>query len=185
MIQQSVQIPILTKRFEETQLKKQLWIVLLHANRTPPHVGLIINGSYNSLTLKGHELDVDLETLLKTISLKKIESVFIKLVPHPVFSFDYQLQIFKEYIKQFQKVKPNTATCLSPIKLFFQEFYALQLNENELLYELIERLKENNYLEYAQSLSFNLPLNAIELPFYSTAQLYEIITKQQLPHNND
>ncbi len=185
MIQQSVQIPILTKKFDEAQLKKHLWIVLLHANRTPPHVGLIINGNYNSLTLKGHELDVDLEALLKTISLKKIESVFIKLVPHPVFSFDYQLQILKEYIKQFQKVKPNEATCLSPIKLFFQEFYALQLNTDELLFEMIERLEANNYLEYTQSLNFNLPLNAIELPFYTSEQLQEIIIKQQLPHNND
>lgn len=185
MIQQSIHISIPTKKINVNSLGKHLWIALLHVNRIPPHVGLIVNGSYNSLTLKGHELDIDSEVLLKTISLKKIESVFIKVVPHPVFSIDYQLQILKEYIKQFQKVKPNEATCLSPIKLFFQEFYALQLNDKELLFELIERLKSNNYLEYAQSLNFNLPLNAIELPFYTSEQLQEIIIKEHLPYNKD
>ncbi|MDX2173516.1 MAG: hypothetical protein SFY56_10360 [Bacteroidota bacterium] len=185
MIQQSVHISIPTKKNDVHLLGKHLWIALLHVDRIPPHVGLIVKGSYNSLTLKGHELDIDLAVLLKTISLKKIESVFIKVVPHPVFSIDYQLQILREYIKQFQKVEPNEATCLSPIKLFFQEFYALQLNENELLYDFIERLNANNYLEYAQSLNFNLPLNVIELPFYTSEQLQEIIIKEHLPYSND
>ncbi len=185
MIQPTVHITLPTKSFDAKKLKKQLWVVLLHANRIPPHVGLIINGSYNSLTIKGHELDIDVDVLLKTISQKKIESTFIKLVHHPVFSYDYQLQIFKEYIKQFIQVKAFEASCLSPIKLFFQEFYALQVNNSELLFEFIERLHKNNYLEAAQSLNFNLPLNCIELPVYSTQQLNTIIEKERLPYYND
>jgi hypothetical protein len=185
VIQQTIQILTPTKKFDKHQLTKHLWIVLLHANRIPPHVGLLINGNYNSLTLKGYEFDVDIEVLLKTISLKKIESVFIKVVSHPVFSFDFQIQIFKEHIKQFQKVKPNEATCLSPVRLFFNEFYALQLNTNELLFELIEQLNANNYLEYAQSINFILPLNAIEIPFYTYEQLQQIISVEYLPYNNE
>ena len=122
----------------------------------------------NSLTIKGHELDIDLDVLLKTISQKKIETMFIKLVHHPVFSYDYQLQIFKEYIKKFNQVKAFEASCLSPIKLFFQEFYALQLNATELLFEFMQRLQTNNYLDNVQSLNFTLPLNYIELPFYKS-----------------
>ena len=185
MKNQSIHIPLPTKNFDAPLLKKKLWLVLLHANRIPPHVGLIINGSYNSLTIKGHELDIDVDVLLKTISQKKIESTFIKLIHHPVFSYDYQLQIFKEYIKKYKQVKAFDASCLSPIKLFFQEFYALQLNNDELLFEFLERLHKNNYLEFAQSLNFNLPLNGIELPTYSIEQLNDKITKERLPYYND
>ncbi len=185
MIHPSVHIPLPTKNFEAYKLQKNLWIVLLHANRIPPHVGLIINGNYNSLTIKGHELDIDLDVLLKTISQKKIETMFIKLVHHPVFSYDYQLQIFKEYIKKFNQVKAFEASCLSPIKLFFQEFYALQLNETELLFEFMQRLQTNNYLDNVQSLNFTLPLNYIELPFYTNEQLNDVITKERLPYYND
>ena len=180
-----IKVKIITKTFNASQLLKNVWIVLLHANRIPPHVGLILNGSYNSLTIKGQELDINLDVILKTISQKKIETTFIKLVPHPVFSYDYQLQIFKEYIKQFKHVKALEATCLSPIKLFLQEFYALKFNTDELLFNLIERLSLNNYLEVAQSLNFNLSLNNIELPTYTTQQLNELISKERLPYYKD
>ncbi len=49
----------------------------------------------------------------------------------------------------------------------------------------MERLHKNNYLESAQSLNFNLPLNCIELPVYSTQQLNTIIEKERLPYYND
>lgn len=184
MIIPTAHIPIPTVNFDANKLKKQLWLVLLHANRIPPHVGLIINGSYNSLTIKGHELDIDLKILLKTISQKKIESTFIKIVPHPVFSCDYQLQIFKEYIKKIPQVTAFEASCLTPVKLFFQEFYALQLNNDELLFEFIERLNNNNYLDFAQSLNFTLSLNAVQLPSYTKEQLNDLIIKERLPYYN-
>ena len=180
-----IEVKIITKAFNPSQLLKNVWIVLLHSNRIPPHVGLILNGSYNSLTIKGQELDINLDVLLKTVSQKKIETTFIKLEHHPVFSVDYQLQIFKEYIKQYKQVKALEATCLSPIKLFLQEFYALPLNTDELLFNLIERLQVNNYLDFAQSVNFNLSLNKIELPTYTIQQLNELISKERLPYYND
>ena len=94
-------------------------------------------------------------------------------------------EIFKEYIKQYKQVKALEATCLSPIKLFLQEFYALPLNTDELLFNLIERLQVNNYLDFAQSVNFNLSLNKIELPTYTIQQLNELISKERLPYYND
>lgn len=74
-----VQIEVETSTFRAAALNKDSLLVILHANRIPPHIGLLINGNYNSLTIKGHELNVNIEALLKTISQKKIESVFIEL----------------------------------------------------------------------------------------------------------
>ena len=121
--------------FEDTKdtavLSKGTWLVVLHASRVPPHVGLMIDGNYNSLTIKERELNVSSEALLKTISKKKIESLFLKIIKHPVFSSDYQLNTFKEQLNQFTVVRQNEATCLSPLKLFFEEFYAIKNNKEQ------------------------------------------------------
>ena len=165
------------------ELSNHSWIVVLHSSCIPPHIGILINGSYNSLTIKGHETDVDISVLLKTIQQKKIEAVFLKLKKHPVFSLDYQKEIFQIQVKQFTQVKPNEASCLSPVKLFLTEFYAVQLMEKELLYELVERLKQNDYIDKVLGLNIENQINSKEFyfPIYSYTELQAVILKEQ-PH---
>lgn len=166
-------------------LKQCTWLVVLHTNRIPPHIGILINGSYYSLTIKGQDLGLDLSVLLKTIKQKNIETIFICLKKHPVFSIDFQKEICKHFISQFEKVKPNYATCLSPVKLFLQEFYAISLIEDELLYQLIERLNNNNYIEFVFSLNLYHQLNngCFEFVKYSNEQLQQAIIKETQPFN--
>jgi hypothetical protein len=61
---------------ETSVLTKGTWLVILHASRIPPHVGLMIDGNYNSLTIKERELNVSSEVLLKTISQKRLKLYF-------------------------------------------------------------------------------------------------------------
>jgi len=181
MIIQSPYMLSLQHTFNEDVLLKNTWLVILHASRTPPHIGILIDGNYNSLTIKGHELDININILLKTIHQKKIESLFIQLKKHPVFSNDYQKEICQYYIKQFTQVKVNEASCLSPIKLFLQEFYAICENKQELLFELIERLKQNQYIEltYGLNIDDKLKEGEFSLPIYSNEQLQEIIKSER------
>lgn len=166
--------------FNTDVLLKNGWLIVLHSCRTPPHAGIIINGHYYSLTIKGQELNVKVEILLKTISQKKIETVAIQLIKQPVFSLDYQKEVIIHYIKQFPKVQAGKATCMSPVKLFLQEFYALNYLESELLYELIERLKQNKYIY--QSVGFNLNKDnketLISFPVYTNKNLQDIIDNE-------
>lgn len=163
------------------ELSNHTWIAVLHASRIPPHIGIITNGNYNSLTIKGHETNIDVRVLLKTIQQKKIETVFIKLKKHPVFSLDYQKEIFQIQLKQFTQVKPNEASCLSPVKLFLTEFYAIQLIEKELLFELVERLKQNDYIDKVLGLNIENQNNSKEFyfPLYSYSELQDVILKEQ------
>ena len=162
------------------ELSKNTWIVILHASRTPPHIGILVDGNYNSLTIKGHELNINISVLLKTIQQKKIESLFIQLKRHPVFSTNYQLEICQHHIKQFIQVN-NEATCLSPVKLFLQEFYVIPLHEKELLFELVERLKQNDYIH--KTIGFNVEENIsheeFQLPIYSNAELQKVIETER------
>lgn len=177
MITQSPYTLSIENSFEQELLEKGVWLVILHASRTPPHIGILINGNYNSLTIKGHELDVDIKVLLKTIQQKKIESLFLKLKKHPVFSSEYQKEICQFYIQQFNQVKANEASCLSPIKLFLQEFYAIDERKKELLFELIERLNQNQYISLTLGLNIEDKLdgNEFALPMYTNEKLQEII----------
>jgi hypothetical protein len=177
MITQSPYSLTISESFSQEVLLKNTWLVILHASRTPPHIGIMVNGNYNSLTIKGHELNVNSTVLLKAIQQKKIETLFIQLKKHPVFSSDYQKEICQNYIQQFTQVKVNEASCLSPIKLFLQEFYAIPENKNELLFELIERLKQNQYISLTLGLNIDEKIEEHEfsLPMYSNKQLQEII----------
>jgi hypothetical protein len=160
--------------------EKNCWLVILHASRIPPHVGLMINGNYNSLTIKEREFDISLEPLLKTISQKKIETLFIKIEKQPVFSNDYLLQVFQEQLKQFTVVKQGEATCLSPVKLFFEEFYAVRKDE-KLLYEFIETLLDNNYITEVVGLNIKNKKenNIFTFNCYSAEELQQRIKEER------
>ncbi len=162
------------------ELSKHTWIVISHASRIPPHVGILIDGNYNSLTIKGHELNVRLEVLLKTIQQKKIETLFIKLAKHPVFSGQYQLEVFQHQIQQFTQVNDETS-CLSPVKHYLQEFYVIPLQESQLLFELVERLKQNQYIHKTIGLNIDNKLKGedFELPIYSSEQLRLVIQTER------
>jgi len=181
MIIQSPYTLTVSDEFSDKGLTKDAWLVILHASRTPPHIGLLIAGSYNSLTIKGQELNINITVLLKTIQQKKIETLFVKLKQHPVFSIDYQKEICQYYIKQFTQVKAHEASCLSPIKLFLQEFYAVDERKHELLFELIERLKQNEYIDVTRGLNISdkVDHNEFSLPMYSNENLQEIIKTER------
>ena len=62
-----------SKNFSAKELSKHTWLVVLNASRIPPHVGVLIEGNYNSLTIKGRELDVNIDVLIKMIRQKKLK----------------------------------------------------------------------------------------------------------------
>lgn len=187
MIIESPYTIAVSKEFNEHELARNTWLVILHASRIPPHVGIVIDGNYNSLTIKGHELNIGIEVLLKTIQQKKIETLFVQLKKHPVFSTDYQKEVCQHYIQQFTQVKQNEASCLSPVKLFLQEFYALCLNEKELLFELTERLKQNNYISSATGLNIEgkLEHEQFSLPMYTHEELQKVIQSERSNYYKD
>ena len=159
------------KPFDELNLNKGLFICLLHAKRTPPHIGIIINGLFHSLTIKGAEPGVELKALLKTISQKKIESIFFKVVPHPVYSLDHLNAIFLELLKKYPVIKSKEVTCLSPVKDFFNEYYAFNSLAEDIIYAFLNGLNNNNFILEAYSLNLTLVNNTIEVPIYTQSEL--------------
>jgi hypothetical protein len=143
----------------DASLDKSLWIVVLHACRIPPHVGLLFNGNYFSLNLKGVEKNIDLSVLLRTIELQNIKSVFFKVKKHPVFSVDYLKEVFENDLSNYQKVTTDN-TCFKPVKLFFEEHYLFCSQPINFLFELFSPLITNEMIE--KTIALNLKEEIVE-----------------------
>jgi len=137
----------ITQSFYANAIKKGIYLVLQHADRIPPHIGMMIDNEYHSLNIKGQELNISGNVLLKNIGLRKIPTLFIKIKKHPVFSNQHLNESFIEQVKTFDKVKVDGNTCLSPIRLFFDEFYAINKTNIHLIFDLLDELKKNDFIE--------------------------------------
>lgn len=168
----------INKQFSEEELVKGLYIVVIHATRKPPHIGIIADKKYHSLTIKGHELNIPVEVLIRNTTQRKIPSLFLKIKKHPIFSFNYLNEHFISNVKQFPIVDIGIATCLSPIKLFFDEVYNVPMNNVNYLYELLPLLESEGLIESASSLFIDE--KSYQLPIYSYAEINEGIENAKI-----
>lgn len=164
-------IQVKTAEFSDQTLSKGLFICLLHVHRVPPHIGIVVNGNYHSLSIKGIETNVSVAALLKTIQQQKIQAVFLEFDQHPVFSTDHLNAIFLETIKKYPKIVSSEVTCLTPIRDFLNEFYALNSPANDMIYDVLKRLTSNNFILRAYSLNLSLENNKLEIPVYTQEEL--------------
>lgn len=169
------------KKFEDDDLLNGIYIVVLHAMRIPPHIGLIIDKEYHSLTIKGQDYNTQVKALTRNIEQRKIPSLFIKIKSHSTFSHSYLKEHFILNIQQFPRVDKNVATCLSPIKLFFEEVYDIPMNDVHFLFDLLPKLQQSELIEHTLSLFVNE--KEYQLPLYTQEQLDKEIENVRLEVN--
>jgi hypothetical protein len=174
--------PVFDKAFNEEDLKKGLFIAVIHATRIPPHIGIIADKKYHSLSVKGQDIDVPVETFTRTTQLRKIPSLFIKIKPHNTFSDAYLREHFITNIQQFKRVDVGIATCLSPIKLFFEEVYDVPVKNVSYLYELLPLLESQGLTEHISALYID-PEN-YSLPVYTQKEIDAGITQVREAFSN-
>ncbi len=163
------------KQFSENDLMKGLYIVVVHATRIPPHIGLIADEKFHSLSIKGQDINSSIVALIKNSTQRKIPSLFIKIRPHSSFSETYLKEHFITNIQQFPKVDIGVATCLSPLKLFFNEVYNVAMNDINYLFELIPRLYSDGLIENISSLFVDE--KKYQLPVYTEIEINAGITQ--------
>lgn len=163
---------LINEKTDTSKFQKGLWIVIINAARIPPHIGLLFNGSYSSLYIKGVEKDIDIAVLLRTIEMQSIKAVFVKVSNHPVFSIGFLREHFLHEVEKYEKVSAEN-TCFKPVRTFFQENYALWNNEIEFLYQLFPALYSNSMIDYAMGLNIDEVLkdDAFVLKAYSNKEI--------------
>jgi hypothetical protein len=158
----------INKSFNPDDLLKGIYIAVVHATRIPPHIGLITDKKYHSLSIKGQDINTSVDALVKNSTIRKIPSLFIKIKSHPTFSTTYLSEHFITNVQQFERVDLGVATCLSPIKLFFEEVYNVSMNNVNYLYELLPVLETEGLIEYTTSLYTE---DDYQLPVYTSTEI--------------
>jgi hypothetical protein len=85
-----------------------LWII--HADKTPPHIGFSIDNHYFSLKANGKDNGISTDSILQIIQKKKIGTVFVKL------NCDLIFQEKKLAFDAFDSAKGLNSSCLVPIR---------------------------------------------------------------------
>lgn len=116
-----------------------IFLVILNADKKPPHIALLINGKVYSLTVKGRQMGDLADTLMKSIHIRSIKTLFFALKP-PVTD---ALKAMEKSLMAYEKAVAGKVTCLGPLKDFFTLAYAINSQKANYIFELLPLLYRN------------------------------------------
>jgi hypothetical protein len=159
----------------DVALNSGTYIVLINADKQPPHLALLIDGQVFSLTVKGPKLDMPLELQLKLIKQKNIKAIFVKLNRSmQIHNNDLYYNVRKNIIG-FEKASPGLVTCLSPIKDFCVQVFGVDTSNVNFIFDLLPVLYADKHVEACYHYNMNsLLINGnYHLYKYSMSDIYE------------
>lgn len=159
------------KSFE--QLTNGLWLALIGVNEIPPHIALVSDGKYYSLSAHKVDCGTPLERFTNTIGRKHIPTLFIKLTN--IIARNEAISVNLSLNTIYRNLKPlsNTEnTCLSPIKAFFTEYYSAEFANANYVFELLALAERKGILKEPVSLFYkDTHSNIVTLPKYTMAEI--------------
>jgi hypothetical protein len=168
-------------------LDSGIFIIVLHAKKTPPHLAISINGLAFSLTVNGPKLDWKCKDLLKLVVSKKIKILFFQLgkIP-PSYSAEKLFSIAKGHTLYHLEADIHRATCLYPLKCFCSSVYRMNMDKVQFIFDLLPRLYERSIIEacYHQNMKEDIVNGTYYLGKYTMKEVDNMIlnykTKQAI-----
>ena len=146
-------------------------IMLINADKRPPHLGIYTRSKYYSVSVNDIQLGNSIEVMLQYIHRKRIPTIFIRLKND---------LLENELESIFQSYGPlnGQATCIQPIKEVFYNKIA-DINRVSFVFELIPILKKNGWVKSYHHLysSHLLEEKAFTLRTYSMQDVMDRINK--------
>lgn len=139
----------------ESRILKGFYLCVLHANKIPPHLGLVCNGFFFSSKATGKDERVPLNHLLQIVNKRMAATLFFEL--DPILTSEVEIA---QQFKELPAVIGTNETCLTPIKKL--------LNAPESathIGDLIKYLEQSNLV--LARLALHLPRNFLGIPFYT------------------
>lgn len=140
--------------------KKRTYILLIRPENVPPHLALMVQGQYFSMSVKGHSLGDEGQIWLDKLSRKKIPVLWVEV---DNLSTGLVQSKFEQSIKD---TALGQVTCLHPIKTIFEV-------QASFIFELLPQLSNHNkVIAYAMTPKAN---NQITIPEYTTEEILQYI----------
>jgi hypothetical protein len=151
----SVETPII--------LQSNCYLVVLHADKIPPHIGFLMEGSFFSQKARGKDVGLDISRLLTVINNKKIPTLFYA-IESPIYK--HPKTIFDNLPNKIEVGK----TCLDPVcqVLTDEKRFAI-------VAELLTYLEENEAI--GTCFGLHIPRDFETLPTYSRDDVERRIAK--------
>jgi len=132
-------------------LKQGLYIFVYRASKTPPHIGMIVNGKLYDINSVGPNIDLSVDDFYTTIINRKTEVIFIELAFNNRVDLN---QLITQKVNKYWKVSSNTS-CLTPIKDFINEVYNIEVNKSKFIFELLPLLYDKNLVKGVSQLNLS------------------------------
>ena len=101
-------LPLPICQLDEISLDKSLlWVI--HADKTPVHLGISSNGSYFSLKKNGKDEHLSIEILQELLTRKQIPTIVFLL------SKTIELSSLSDSFSQYNKTKVGEVSCIQPL----------------------------------------------------------------------
>lgn len=131
-------------------LHEGVFISVIHADKIPPHIGLIVEGRFYSLKTNGKDDGIELTSLLKILDSKNIATLFYTITP---VNTDFKAKV-ESVFNEFDQI-PADGTCLRPINQLLspdEDFNTIR----PLLIKLANENKSDSY-RIGKCYGLNLP----------------------------
>jgi len=150
----------------EEQLSSGLWLVLVGVNEIPPHIALISNGKYYSVSARKVNCGTSLERFLGVLERKKVSTLFIYM------EIDNKNILLHSIHEHLQPLCMDDRTCLYPIKKFFAESISGEFEKINYVYDLLALSEKKRLLKECVSLHIEATIaKNITLPKYTMVQI--------------
>ncbi|MBI4947865.1 MAG: hypothetical protein HY840_15855 [Bacteroidetes bacterium] len=178
-MQSSYKIPNLLPATEAV-LMNDVYLILLYANRIPPHLLISVNGKIFTLSVKGANVDGELPALLSLIRRKNIETIFIQLHVPAFFRTEQLREEIRNCTLAYPRADIGVASCLAPIKDFCHSVYDTDSKDVNLIFDLLPKLQEKNAMRNCYHMNLHLTSNTFEIKRYEVNDVYEAIRNSSL-----
>lgn len=130
----------------ELPLEDSLYLLILHTDKQPVHLTLVVEHLFYSLTYKNCDSDLPIEKILKMIHIKKIPCLWIKLKQPSILLYSENAS---EIFNQFPPLQAKQS-CLDPIWQILQVHYKIP-HGKPLVFGLLDSLFEHQLIEQISS----------------------------------
>ena len=163
-------------------LSNGFYLGMLYVNKIPPHLLLIVNGKIYGLSVKAKQSGEPFEPLLKTISVKKISSLFFQIESSVLKLNGLTAEALIEEIMFKYSAINGKLTCLSPIKDFFSASVSAEIIKSSTIFDLLPELYTHSAIKNVYHLFMEKMLNNnnIELEIYSLDDIYRRINQHPI-----
>ncbi len=132
------------------ELHRGLWLAIIGADEIPPHIALLCEGLYYSVSVKKTDTGTPLETLLKAVGRHSKPCIFIRITLPEGFAAEAFGGLFEKYgplHSDAGSTGRSPVTCLNPIRDFFTRAYSEKYNRASFVFELLALAQEDGIIE--------------------------------------